>query len=58
MALNAYTDPAVLKERVKTTNAYATKPIATRARTWASAPGSPTMPAMIAGPMMTPAVGP
>src|SRR5260370_3311497 len=26
--------------------------------TWASAPGSPTMPAMIAGPMMTPAVGP
>ena len=31
---------------------------ATRARTWASAPGSPTMLAMIAGPMMTPAVGP
>src|SRR6266852_3803953 len=39
-------------------NAYATKLIAARARTWARAPGSPTMPAMIAGPMMTPAVGP
>src|ERR1700722_14629204 len=55
--LNANTDPADAKSAAKTMNAYDTRSIAMSASRKASGPASPTIPAMIAGRNVTPAVG-